>query len=296
MALNDHAELAVFIAIAEERSFRRAAARLRLTPSTLSHSLRSLEDRLGVRLLNRTTRTVALTEAGADLLADVAPAFRAVAGALERVNAFRDMPRGTVRLTVPRLAGTMLVAPRLATFALSYPDVKLEVNVNDAFVDIVKEGFDAGIRLGESLAHDMVAVRIGGDLHGVIVGSPDYFERHGKPSSPRDLHDHRLINRRHTGSGAVHPWKLAKDPQEVSVSGQGQLTLNSDELITAAARGGVGIAYMSETDVAEDLASGALVSVLGDWCRPIAGWHLYHPENRNVTAALKALIASLTAA
>lgn len=290
----EHGAMAAFVAVAEERSFRRAAARLGLNPSTLSHSLRSLEERLGVRLLNRTTRTVALTEVGASLLAEVAPAYRAVAAAVERVNSFRDRPRGVVRLSVPRLAATLLFAPRLSTFADTYPDVILEITVEDRFVDIVREGYDAGVRLGESVGGDMTAKSISGDLRGAVVGSAAYFREMPVPETPRDLERHRCINRRHDGRGAIHPWSFQKGQERIVVLGSGPLTSNSDDLMASAARDGVGLAFLSESDVAEDLAEGRLLRVLEEWCPPIGGFYIYHPRQGGGTASLRALIAVLT--
>ena len=294
MPVNDHAELAVFIAVAEERSFKRAATRLMLTPSTLSHSLRSLEDRLGVRLLNRTTRTVSLTEAGGALLEEVAPAFRAVAIALERVNAFRGTPRGTVRINVPRLAATLLIQPRIAAFCDAYPDVRLEVVVSDDLEDIVMRGFDAGIRVGENVDRDMAAIPLGGDLRGAVVGSPGYFRRHPKPKTPRDLERHRCINRRHAGSGVLHRWEFAKGSQRLSVLEAGPLVLNSDEMMIQAAREGLGLAFVSDSDVVDDLSEKRLVRVLDDWCPSLGRFFLYHPRNRNMSASLEALITTLS--
>lgn len=293
MLASEHAELEAFIAIAEERSFRRAAARLRLTPSTLSHSLRSLEARLGVRLLNRTTRTVAVTEAGARLLEEVAPAYRTVLAALESVNVFRDRPRGTVRLNVPRLAATLLISPKIAEFCRSYPDVSLEVTVSDDLIDVVKDGYDAGIRLEEDLDADMVAVPLGNNLRGAVVGSPEYFQQHPPPQHPRELAEHRCINRRHPRSGALHRWVFMRDGERSAVLGDGPLVSNADDLMLEAARKGIALAFLSETDVADDLASGRLIRVLEDWCPPLGQFYLYYPRNRNVSGSLRALIDTL---
>ncbi len=289
----NHAELAVFIAVAEERSFRKAATRLRLTPSTLSHSLRALEDRLGVRLLNRTTRTVALTEAGAALLSEVGPAFRAVAAALEGVNSFRDRPRGTLRIHVPRLASSLLIAPKIGAFCASYPDVTLDVATSDDLVDIVKEGYDAGIRLEESLHRDMVAVRLGSGLRGAVVGSPAYFESRGMPTHPEELVHHLCINRRHIVSGAMHKWEFSDGVQRLNLLASGPVVSNSDELMKQAALQGVGLAFLAEADVQEEVAAGRLIRVLMAWCPPLFNFCLYHPHNRNPSSSLKALISVL---
>ncbi len=294
MRAADFAELQAFVAIAQARSFRRAAARLNLTPSTLSHSLRALEARLGVQLIARTTRTVAVTPAGAALLQELTPALQAMETAVEGINAFRPKPHGLVRLTVPRSAANMILAPRLAAFAQAYPDVTLETVVDDRFVDIVREGFDAGVRLGESVEKDMVAVRLTADLRAAVVASPAYFARHPAPTHPQELQHHRLINRRLLNSGGLYRWAFAKDGQELDVLGEGPLISNADDLMLRAALDGLGVAMLSEADVARHLADDRLVRVLQDWCPPIPGFHLYHPTNRHGSASLGALIEALT--
>ena len=283
------------MAVAEERSFRRAAARLNLTPSTLSHSLRALEERLGVRLINRTTRTVAPTTAGANLLAELAPAFKAVEVAVETVNAFRARPQGRLRLTVPRGGATTVLAPCFAAFNQTYPDVTLEAVVDDRFVDIIKEGFDADIRLGESLEQDMDSVRVSADLSAAAVASPAYFVRHPPPQTPHDLRAHRCINRRLPGSGALYRWEFAKGEKRLNVLVDGPLVVDGDELMLTAAVGDVGIAFVSEPDARAHLASGRLVRVLEDWCPPMFAFHLYFLRNRQSSASLRALIDTLTA-
>ncbi len=295
MRSNHFAELQAFIAIAEERSFRRAAARLSLTSSTLSHALRSLEDRMGVQLIARTTRTVEPTQAGAALLAELTPAVQAMEAAVEAVNAFRARPQGMVRLTVPRTAATMVVAPRLAAFAEACPEVTLEVTVDDRFVDIVREGYDGGIRLGESLERDMTAVRLTGDLRGAAVASPAYFARRPPPRTPHDLAAHRCVNRRLVGSGALYRWEFAHGAKRMTVLPDGPLILNADDTMVAAALAGIGIAMLSEADVAPHLAAGRLVRVLEDWCPPIPGFFLYYPRSRQSSASLRALIEVLQA-
>ena len=294
MRAADFAELQVFVAIAQARSFRRAAAQLNLTPSTLSHSLRALEARLGVQLIARTTRTVAVTPAGAALLEALTPALQGLDAAVEGVNAFRPRPHGTVRLTLPRSAATMILAPRLTAFAQAYPDVTLEAVVDDRFVDIVREGFDAGIRLGESVEKDMVAVRLTADLRAAVVASPAYFARHPPPAHPHELQHHRLINRRLLNSGGLYRWAFAKNGQALDVLGTGPLVSNADDLMLRAALDGLGIAMLGEADVIRHVEEGRLVRVLQDWCPPIPGFHLYHPANRQGSASLSALIGTLT--
>ena len=294
MRAADFAELQAFVSIAQARSFRRAAAHLNLTPSTLSHSLRALEARLGMQLIARTTRTVAVTPAGAALLEALTPALQGLDAAVEGVNAFRPRLHGVVRLTLPRSAATMILAPRLTAFAQAYPDVTLEAVVDDRFVDIVREGFDAGIRLGESVEKDMVAVRLTADLRAAVVASPAYFARHPPPAHPHELQHHRLINRRLLNSGGLYRWAFAKAGQALDVLGAGPLVSNADDLMLRAALDGVGIAMLGVADVIRHVEEGRLVRVLQDWCPPIPGFHLYHPANRQGSASLSALIGTLT--
>jgi DNA-binding transcriptional LysR family regulator len=292
MRANELAELSAFVAVAEARSFRRAAARLNLTPSTLSHALRSLEERLGVRLLNRTTRTVSPTEAGHALLKQIAPAFASIETAVESVNAFRNKPHGTIRLNVPHLAATMVLAPVLRRFALDYPDVTLEVAANDAFIDIVDEGFDAGIRLGESLDQDMTAVRVSPDFKTAIVGSPDYFTRHPVPETPHDLQNQPCIGYR-AASGTLYRWEFEKDGKPLTVQVSGPLVIDAPGLMISAALDGVGLAYATESVVADHLASGRLIRVLEDWSPSFPGFYLYYPGRRQTSAALRVLVEML---
>jgi len=290
MRPHEFAELSAFIAIAEERSFRRAAARLNLTPSTLSHSLRALEQRLDVRLLHRTTRAVSLTEAGAALLAQVAPAFAAIATAVDGVNQFRERPRGTVRLNVSLLAAQLVLAPRLGHFHAAYPDIVLEVAVNDGLADIVREGHDAGIRLGESVELDMRAVRVGGSQRLAIVGSPDYFAAHAMPRTPHELKAHRCIGYRQVNDGTLCRWQFARDGKALEVQLNVAMVLGTPGLMVDAALAGVGLASALESTVGAHLETGRLLRVLDDWCPPFAGFHLYYPSQRQMSAALRALI------
>jgi len=295
MRANEYAELAAFVAIAEERSFRRAAARLNLTPSTLSHSLRSLEARLGVSLLHRTTRTVSPTEAGSALLAQIAPAFSGIETAVESINAFRSRPHGRVKINVPSLAAEILLAPRLGRFHRLYPDIVLEITVDNRFVDIVGDGYDAGIRLGESVQQDIVAVRVTGEMRAAIVGSPGYFERHAAPLTPHELQQHRCINRRYGANGPLYRWEFEKDGKSVNVLVDGPLVLDNDALMIRAALDGVGLACVAELDVAEHIAAGRLERVLGEWCPPFDGFFVYYPRHRQGSASLRALVDVLRA-
>lgn len=288
------AELQAFLTVAQERSFRRAAARLNLTPSTLSHSVRGLEERLGVLLLNRTTRTVAPTQAGGVLMAELATAFQAMNAAVETVNAFRARPQGTIRLTVPRSAATQVLAPRFAEFAQACPQVILEMTVDDRFVDIIREGYDAGIRLGESVEQDMTAVRVSPDLRAAVVGAPAYFAGRPAPRSPQELQSHRCINRRLAGSGALYRWEFGAGEKRLSLLVDGPLILDADDMMLAAALDGVGLACVNLSDAQPHIQAGRLVRVLEDWCPPIPGFFLYFPRSRQGSASLQALLAVLT--
>lgn len=289
----EFSELSAFAAVAQARSFRRAADALKLRPSTLSHAVRSLEERLGVRLLARTTRSVATTDAGAALLARIAGALSMLDGAAEAVNPHRVRPRGTVRLTLPQGAATAVLAPRLATFAAAYPDVTLDVVVDDGFADVVRDGFDAGIRLGESVAPGMTAVRVSPDRCAAVVASPAYWNANPPPVNPRDLGRHRCVNRRFANGRGIYRWRFARGGEEMQVACEGPLTVNSEMLIRRAALDGMGVAMLAEDEVVEDLAAGRLMRVLEDWCPPLFGFFLYHPSQRLPSASLGALIKVL---
>ena len=284
--------LSAFLAVAEERSFTRAAKRLGVSPSALSHAIRRLEEQIGVRLLARTTRSVAPTDAGQQLLASLRPALGDIRGTLERISGLRDRPAGRVRLLVPRLAAMTVLAPKLGQFARDYPDVVLDVTTDDNRLDLVAGGFDAGIHYGEFIEQDMVAVRVSRDHRPAIVGSPAYFEFYPRPESPHDLRSHRCINFRH-GSAGLYKWELDKGGRSLAVAVNGPLIVDDVELVIRAAIDGVGLAFMSDDRAAPHLASGALVRVLEDWCPPFPGFFLYHPSRRQQPAALSALVESL---
>lgn len=286
----DLSELLAFVTVAEEKSFRRAAAKLGVTPSTLSHSLRGLEERLGIRLLNRTTRKVSPTEAGEHLQRQLPAAFADIAMALESLNAFRDTPRGTVRINAPRTAIHLVVVPRLAQLASDYPDIQLELVAQEGFVDIVEQGFDAGIRLGEDLHGDMRSVRVSQDLKLAIVAAPRYLARHPRPRTPQDLLAHRCIGWRQVASGELYRWPFQKGPDVIEVAVQGPLVLDDADLMVRAAIAGTGIAFALEEQVADDIASGRLERLLEDWCAPFAGFFLYYPNRRHHSAALTAVM------
>ena len=292
MVRDELSALSAFLAVAEERSFTRAAKHLDVSTSALSHAIRRLEERIGVRLLARTTRSVTPTDAGEQLIAHLRPALGDIRGAVDQVSALRDRPAGRVRLLVPRLAVMTVLAPKLGHFAREYPDVVLDVTTDDSRVDLVAAGFDAGIHFGEFIEQDMVAVRVSRDHRPAIVGSPSYFESHPKPKSPPDLRTHRCINFRH-GSAGVYRWEFDKDGRSLVVAVNGPLIVDDVEVMIRAAIDGVGLAFVSEERVAQQLASGALARVLDDWCPPFPGFFLYYPSRRQQPAALSALIETL---
>ncbi len=289
----DLPDLAAFVVVAKLRSFRRAAAELGVTASALSHGLRGLEERLGVQLLQRTTRSVGLTEAGQHLYQRLGPSLDDVAQALEEVNGFRGHPRGRLRINVPKLAARLVVAPRLAVFTAAYPDVDLEVTVNDGFIDIVEQGFDAGIRFGEGVERDMIAVRVSSDQEFAVAGSPEYFARRPRLVTPHDLRQHACLGFRMPTSGVLYRWEFEKDGLTLEVTPRGAPVLNDPDLAIRAAVDGVGLVYTGEAFLAPDLAGGRLVRVLADWCPAVPGFFLYYPNRRHSSAALSALVDAL---
>ena len=292
MVDRDLGALSVFLTVAEERSFTAAAKRLGVSPSAISHSMRELEEEMGVRLLSRTTRSVAPTEPGEHLVARLRPAFADIREALGQVSGLRNKPAGRVRLLLPRLATNTVLAPKLGEFVRNYPDIVLDVTTDDSRMDIVAEGFDAGIHFGEYIEKDMIAVRVSPDVRPMIVGSPGYLKSHARPKLPRDLIRHRCINFRH-GDAGLYRWEFEKGKKSLSVAVSGPLIVDDLGLVIRAAIDGVGLAYMLEEDAAPYLASGALVSMLEDWCQPFPGFFLYYPSRRQQPAALSALIAVL---
>lgn len=292
MERNDLSTLAAFLAVAEERSFTRAGKKLGVSPSAMSHAMRALEEDIGVRLLSRTTRSVAPTEAGEQLLARLRPAITDVQDALDQLSGLRDKPAGRVRLLIPRLAGTTVLGPKLAKFTRDYPDVVLDITADDSRMDIVAGGFDAGIHFGEYIQKDMIAVRVSKDHRAAIVSSPAYFKSHPKPKTPHDLLKHRCINFKH-GSAGVYRWEFDKGKKSLSVAVNGPLIVDDVETMIRAAIDGIGLAFASDERVAPELASGDLIRVLEDWCQPFPGFFLYYPSRRQQPAALAALIKTL---
>jgi DNA-binding transcriptional LysR family regulator len=286
-------DLNAFAVVAEEQSFTRAAAKLGTSQSALSYTLRRLEERLDVRLLVRTTRRVAPTEAGEKLLGTLRPALDEIGSRLAELTEFRDKPAGVIRITAGEHAVDTVVWPVLAKLAPEYPDIHVEVAVDQGLTDIVSERFDAGIRLGEHLAKDMVAVRIGPDLRMVVVGSPSYFADRSAPRTPHDLTAHNCINIRLPTYGGLYVWEFAKDGREMKVRVEGQMILNTAALRLKAALAGLGLVYVMEDLVAEHVAEGRLVPVLTDWSPPFAGYHLYYPSRRQHSAAFTVLFEAL---
>jgi len=292
MRRGDLDDLAAFASVARHRSFTRAAAELGLSPSALSHAMKALEARLGIRLLARTTRSVAPTAAGAQLLRSLDPALAQVTQGLASLADWRAAPSGTVRLATFGYAARTILAPRLPRFLLDHPDVSVEVIVEDQLIDLVAGGFDAGIRLGETVERDMVTVPVGRDLRTVVVGTPAYFERYTPPETPADLDRHVCVNYRLLGGGGLLPWEFEDAGREMRLRVSGQLIVNDEVLAGATVRAGAGLGYMMEHDVADEIADGRLVQVLAAWCPSYPGCRLYYPDRR-VTPALRALIGTL---
>ncbi|ESY09360.1 LysR family transcriptional regulator [Mesorhizobium sp. C386A] len=286
-------DLLWFVAVARERSFTRAAAKLGTSQSTLSSTIKELEARLGVRLLTRTTRSVSPTEAGERLFQSLVPRFEEIESDLASLVAFRDKPSGTVRITLSDHALQTTVWPKLQPLLSDNPDVRVELYSDNGMKNIVEERFDAGVRLGESIDRDMIAVRIGPDWRLVAVASPDYFSRHPVPSAPQDLVDHDCINMRQATFGGLYAWEFARDGRDLRVRVEGQLTFNSSIPMIEAATSGFGIAYVPENLVSHHIAEGRLRLVLDDWSPPFAGYHLYYPSRRQLSPAMAVIIDAL---
>ncbi|KOF18531.1 LysR family transcriptional regulator [Ensifer adhaerens] len=293
MRKGDFSDLAVFIAVAEEGSFTRAAAKLGLSQSALSYAVRTLEERLKVRLLSRTTRSLSLTDAGEKLLNGLRPAFDHIDSELAALTALHDKPAGTIRITTFRHAAKTVLWPVLSKLLPDYPDISVEISLEEGLTDIVAGRFDAGIRLGEQVQKDMVAVKVGPDLRMAVVGSPSYFARHKAPETPRDLGDHRCASYRQTTGGGLFAWEFERDGVELEVRVNGPLILNDGEMLEAAALDGLALAYTFESQVSHHLAEGRLVRVLEDWCQPFSGYHLYYPSRRQHTPAFALLLEAL---
>jgi DNA-binding transcriptional LysR family regulator len=286
-------DLLAFLAVAKERSFTRAAAKLGVSQSALSHTIRGLETRLGLRLLARTTRNVAPTAAGERLLFTVGPRFEEIESALAALSELREKPAGTVRITTGEHAANAVLWPKLARFLREYPDIKIEIIIDQGLTDIVAERYDAGVRFGEQVAKDMIAMRIGPDIRMAVVGAPSYFAKRSPPKKPQDLVGHDCINLRLPTYGGLYAWDFEKGNRELRVRVEGQLVFNGTTQTLNAALAGFGLAYLPEDLVQPHLAKGRLKRVLEDWCPPYSGYHLYYPSRRQPTPAFALLVDAL---
>lgn len=286
-------ELAAFALVASEKSFTRAAAKMGISQSALSQTIRNLEARLELRLLTRTTRSVSPTEAGEYLLSNLAPRLDEITGVLNSLRGMRDKPTGTVRIAAAGHPAVAVIEPALRQMLRDNPDVNVEISVDDALADIVADGFDAGVRLGEQVAKDMIAVRISPDIRMVVVASPDYFSRYPLPLTPHDLTHHNCINLRLPTYGGLFPWEFAKNGEELKVRVEGQLTFNSLELRLNAVRAGCGLTCLPEDTVADDIRQGRLIQVLDEWCPLLPGYHLYYPHRRHPAPAFTLVLNAL---
>lgn len=286
-------DLVAFLAVAEERSFTKAAAKLGTSQSSVSHTVRRLEARLGVRLLSRSTRSVLPTAAGEELIATLKPALQDIDSKLGALGELREKPAGLVRITTSRHAAQTVLLPALSRLMAEYPDIHVELDLDATLVDIVADRFDAGVRLGEQLANEMIAVRIGPDLRLAVVGSPEYFERHPIPEHPQDLTTHRCINLRLPTRGGLYAWEFSRGGRDVNVRVEGPMVVNDSIVALDAAVQGVGLACLMEDMVAPATAAGRLVRVLEDWCPPFSGFHLYYPSRRQPSLAFSLVVEAL---
>lgn len=286
--------LTEFLAVAEHKSFTLAATRLAVTPTAVSHAIKLLERRTGVLLFQRTTRRVALTEAGASLFARLRPAASEIDEALAVLSGFRDQPMGTLRITAPRLSGALLIEPLMPLFRQAYPQVSLDISLDDATVDLMESGFDAGIRLGESIEKDMIAVRLTPDLQWSVVGSPAYFAKAGKPLSPEELTRHACIGFRFASSGSAHRWEFRRDGRDFTVGVESGVLVNDRKLLISAARNGLGLAYACNLEIIDELANGQLERVLQPFVPLSSGLYLYFPSRTQTQPKLRAFIDMAT--
>ncbi|MGK5080951.1 LysR family transcriptional regulator [Janthinobacterium sp. HLX7-2] len=285
--------LPAFIAVARERSFTRAAAQLGVSESTLSHTIRKMEESLGIRLLTRTTRGVSPTEAGERLLASIGPYYAAIQAELAAMKELRDKPTGTFRISAHDHAASTILWPRLSPLLPLHPDLNIEINISYGLIDIVTERYDASVRNGDQVAKDMIAVRIGADLRMVVVGSPSHFAHRSKPLSPSDLLAHNCINLRLPTHGGLYAWEFARDGQQQQIQVRGQMIFNTTPQMLAAALEGHGLAYVPEDAIAQHVADGLLLTVLEDWCPAIPGYHLYYPSRRLSSPAFQLVVDTL---
>ena len=293
MTVESYDQLAIFAVVAQERSFTRAAARLGMSQPALSRAMRQLEERLGVRLLARTTRSVAPTQAGEHLLQVIAPRFDEINSELALLSKFRDRPAGKLRITAGEHAAIAVLQPVLARLLPDHPDLSIEIIVDYGLTDIVAEGFDAGVRLGEQVAKDMIAMRIGPDMRMAVIGSPAYFSHYPKPVIPADLMAHNCITLRMPTHGGLFMWEFEKNGQALNVRIEGQLVFNNIAMRLESVLQGLGLAYMPENVVQADIEQGRLIRVLEDWCEPYSGYHLYYPSRRQSSPAFTLLREAL---
>lgn len=287
--------LSALLTVAEKRSFTAAAALLRVTPSAVSQTIKALEERVGVRLVQRTTRSVGLTEAGERFVARLRPALEGVRSAFDAIGELRDGPTGTLRLNVPRVAYQRVLEPHLAAFLAAYPRVQLDVAIDDAFANIIESGCDAGVRIGEMLDREMVALRIGSDESAAVVAAPAYFAARGKPKHPRDLRAHDCINYRRIARGEIYRWEFSEGGKDFEVAVEGRFTVNDSDAMVGAALAGVGLAYLFESVAREHLDAGRLVRVLEAFCPPFPGLYLYYPSRAQLAPKLQVFIDFLKA-
>jgi len=286
-------DLVAFVMVAREESFTKAAVKLGVSQSALSQTVRGLEERLGLRLLTRTTRRVSPTAAGERLLQTAGPRFEEIQAELTALTEMRDKPAGTVRITAGEHAAISVLAPALDKFLPDNPDVKVEITVDYSLTDIVAERYDAGVRLGEQVAKDMIAIRIGPEMRMAVVGSPSYFRQNPWPEKPEDLTRHNCIQIRMPTHGNILSWEFEKDGHELRVKAEGQLVFNNIAMRLDAVKRGLGLAYMPEDQVANQIANGELIRVLEDWCAPFPGYHLYYPNRRHTSPAFALVIDAL---
>lgn len=286
-------ELYAFVIVAQERSFTKAAAKLGVTQSALSQTIRTLEERLDIRLLTRTTRSVSPTEAGEQLMNSLQHHFTSITDDLSELSLFKDKPSGNIRLTCGEHALESALWPKLVDFLVDYPDVNVEVQVDNTFVDIVDQRYDAGVRMGNQVEKDMIAVRIGPELRMTVVGTPHYFETHNKPLHPQDLVEHKCLNLRLPTLGGNLIWDFDKDNQKINIRPKGQLTFNTTAPLLKSTLAGLGLAYLPEDMVAKKLINGELVRVLEDWCQPFEGYYIYYPSRKQPLPAFKLLVNAL---
>lgn len=286
-------DLLAFIAVGRERSFTRAAAKLNISQSALSYTIRTLEDRLGLRLLTRTTRSVSLTQAGERLLRSIGPRFDEIEAEISALSELRDKPAGTVRITTVEHAAETILWPAMARLLREYPDVNIEIITDYGLTDIVAQRFDAGVRLGEQVDRDMIAMRIGPDFRMAVVAAPSYFHSRRPPRTPQDLPEHACINLRLPTSGGFYAWEFRKGRRELKVRVEGRAVFNTVSMMRDAAREGLGLAYLPEDQVEAEVRQGRLVRVLADWCLPRPGYHLYYPSRRQPSPAFALVVDAL---